>query len=162
MQPAAARVGPSNEPSVRRIAVRFSSGATICIEKTIKVRFFPSYPRRTTRTPRSSSQEARQVTMRTASNGKDLSKQRARKSNGRDDNAFRRFLSSETSEETPKFRSRLNSNEHEAGCFRNFYVADLSSNSFRTSVVPFLGPVLASLKFVGRLIGSNFRNERTH
>jgi len=39
MQPAAARVGPSNEPSVRRIAVRFSSGATICIENTIKVRF---------------------------------------------------------------------------------------------------------------------------
>ena len=37
MQPAAARVGPSNEPSVRRIAVRFSSGARICIEKTIKV-----------------------------------------------------------------------------------------------------------------------------
>jgi hypothetical protein len=40
MQPAAARVGPSKEPSVRRIAVRFSSGATICIEKTIKVQFF--------------------------------------------------------------------------------------------------------------------------
>src|SRR5712664_3605487 len=39
MQPAAARVGPSSEQSVRRIAVRFSSGATICIEKTIKVRF---------------------------------------------------------------------------------------------------------------------------
>jgi len=40
IQPAAARpVGPSNEPSVRRIAVRFSSGATSCIEKTIKVRF---------------------------------------------------------------------------------------------------------------------------
>jgi hypothetical protein len=40
MHPAAARVGPSNEPSVRRIAVRLSSGATICIEKTIKVQFF--------------------------------------------------------------------------------------------------------------------------
>src|SRR5882757_6861452 len=39
MQPAAARVGPSSEPSVRRIAVRFSSGATICIENTIKVWF---------------------------------------------------------------------------------------------------------------------------
>src|SRR5882757_6636497 len=53
MQPAAARVGPSNEPSVRRIAVRFSSGATICIEKTIKVLFFrSSSPQWTTQTPR--------------------------------------------------------------------------------------------------------------
>src|SRR6267154_173850 len=53
MQPAAARVGPSNEPSVRRIAVRFSSGATICIEKTIKVLFFrSSLPRWITQTPR--------------------------------------------------------------------------------------------------------------
>jgi hypothetical protein len=36
-------------------------------------------------------------------------------------------------------------------------VADLSSISFQTSVAPFLGPVLALLNFVGRLIGSNFR-----
>src|SRR3954451_16368685 len=40
MQPAAARVGPSYELRVRRIAVRSSSGATIWIEKTIKVQFF--------------------------------------------------------------------------------------------------------------------------
>src|SRR4051794_36658265 len=39
MHPAAARVGPSNEPSVRTITARFSSGATICIENTIKVLF---------------------------------------------------------------------------------------------------------------------------
>src|SRR5216684_2354645 len=39
MQPAAARVGPSNDPTVSKIAVRFSSGATICIENTIKVWF---------------------------------------------------------------------------------------------------------------------------
>src|SRR4051812_18806359 len=39
MQPEAARVGPSSDPSVRKIAVRFSSGATIFIEKTIKVLF---------------------------------------------------------------------------------------------------------------------------
>jgi hypothetical protein len=52
MQPAAALVGPSSEPSVRKISVRFSSGATICIEKTIKVQFFRLSPRQTTRTVR--------------------------------------------------------------------------------------------------------------
>jgi hypothetical protein len=30
------------DPSVRNKAVRLSSGATICIEKTIKVHIFPS------------------------------------------------------------------------------------------------------------------------
>src|SRR5712671_3211289 len=106
MQPAAARVGPSNEPSVRKIAVRFSSGATICIEKTIKGLVLSVVSN--TRTSRSSSQEARQVTMRTGAAGKYPSKQRARKLPGRDGDALRRRLSSETSEEAPKFRSRMN------------------------------------------------------
>src|SRR5450755_935285 len=51
MQPAAARVGPSIDPSVRRIAVRFSSGATICIENTIKVCFLSVDPTMDKRTP---------------------------------------------------------------------------------------------------------------
>jgi hypothetical protein len=35
-QPAAVLVGPSSEPSVLKMEARFSSGVTICIEKTIK------------------------------------------------------------------------------------------------------------------------------
>jgi hypothetical protein len=42
MQPGATRVGPSREPSVRRIAVRFLSGATISMKKMIKAQFFRS------------------------------------------------------------------------------------------------------------------------
>src|SRR5712671_3126128 len=101
MQPAAARVGPSNEPSVRRIAVRFSSGATICIEKTIKVLFFRVVVSTMDNADSaSSSQEARQPAMRMAAAGKSPSKQRARKSSRQNDCALRR-------PHPPKIRRRL-------------------------------------------------------
>src|SRR3954470_5815273 len=76
MQPAAARVGPSNEPSVRRIAVRFSSGATICIEKTIKVNSFKPLGKSFRF---SSSQETGQRALRTAFAKKGPSIQRDKK-----------------------------------------------------------------------------------
>src|SRR3978361_1211555 len=101
MQPAAARVGPSNAPSVRRIAVRFSSGATICIEKTIKVQFFQVV---SSRLLPSSSQEAGQRTVRVASVWKVPSKQRDKKFNRPWDNVLRGSSPSEISEETPKSR----------------------------------------------------------
>ena len=49
MQRAAARVGPSIDPSVRRISVRFLSGATICIENTIKASLLSVFRRFDTR-----------------------------------------------------------------------------------------------------------------
>src|SRR5882724_2814430 len=77
MQPAAARVGPSSEPSVRRIAVRFSSGATIFIEKTIKVWILSVASTVDKRAcVLSSWQEARQHLMRLNSIWKSSSKQR--------------------------------------------------------------------------------------
>src|SRR5882672_7278806 len=99
MQPAAARVGPSNEPSVRKIAVRFSSGATIWIEKTIKVQFFRSFHNRQDSSPVFI---ARSGPTRGAISAceESPSKQRDKKSSGRE----RRALNAQR---PPKFRRRL-------------------------------------------------------
>src|SRR5258705_4488914 len=129
MQPAAARVGPSNEPSVRRIAARFSSGATICIEKTIKVRLFRSFPKKGhDGLLASTSQEARQHSIGMASAGKGQSKQRARFSAGGTAARFNTGC-------PPKLRRSLRNlgvarqQRARNGCFQNFYVAVLSSIS---------------------------------
>src|SRR4051794_33502593 len=80
MQPAAARVGPSSEPSVRKIAVRFSSGATIFMEKTITgLVSFGGIRSERSRRHASSSQETRQHVMRPASIGKHPLKQQDKK-----------------------------------------------------------------------------------
>src|SRR5882757_2461380 len=154
MQPAAARVGPSNEPSVRRIAVRFSSGATICIEKTIKVLFFrSSSPRWTTRTPRRHRKKRANPRCEWRLPGKahqnsGLGNQAGRTTARCDAPILRKFgEDSEISESIKRYRSR-------GGGFRNFYVADLLSLSIRASVAPLVGPVLAMQEFVGRLMGA--------
>jgi hypothetical protein len=59
MHPGATRVGPSIEPSVRKSIVRLSSGATIWIEKAIKVESLSAL---CAMEKRSSSQEAGQQT----------------------------------------------------------------------------------------------------
>ena len=77
MQPGATRVGPSREPSVRRIAVRFLSGATISMKKMIKAQFFRSLSGPPTkRLATCSSQNACQHGMRNAGATKRTSKQR--------------------------------------------------------------------------------------
>jgi hypothetical protein len=60
------------------------------------------------------------------------------------------------SEKTPKFRSLLADHEAEVGAFNEFYVAVPPDISFRTGFLTLVGPVLATLRFVGRSIGSEF------
>src|SRR5438552_13540156 len=66
----------------------------------------------------SSSQEARQPAMRMAPAGNCLVKQRDSESGERNGCVLQRGTPSEISEETPKFRSRFDGNEHKAAAFK--------------------------------------------
>src|SRR5216684_2354646 len=66
----------------------------------------------------SATEEAGQPEKQTASARKNSSEQQDKKSSGRDGCAFRTQVSSEMSEETPKFRSRFNSQEHGAAAYK--------------------------------------------
>src|SRR5216684_1411710 len=125
MQPAAARVGPSNEPSVRRIAVRFSSGATICIENTIKV-WFLSVASKTDKTSSAHLHRKKRANPRSKRHQRGKTHQNSEIRNqaggplrASNPGVLRNFGGdSEISEETPKSRRRFNSRKHGLAAYK--------------------------------------------